>query len=263
MEKGMKRIGLIGFIVTVSLISFSTFVLLNADQSKKTGQQITEPVVTANQTVYQGVIYPEGLKIAQLRKKYPAQMFYDKFGTREDCYPEPGEVDCEGNLLTPNAKYKTENCKIDLIIKRLTTEDIKCLFVNYRTLEADYRRIPPLAITILKSLKNKPETSSFNYVRDFIWSKEVLVSMQISDPEIFSLIPQALLYYRDIVLETVRAWPRMGRHIPHEYKSDLDVQIITIEENLRRNEYSKTFAKKMKIRLKKLKKLKSEGKQYE
>ena len=165
-----KTIGLILLIFVMAVTVKALRAMPVAAQGRVVTQSAVDALQPTTNAIYQGVIYPEGLNIEQLRKKYPAKMFYDKFGPIEDCDPAPGDVDCDGNPMTANAKYKAENCEIPLMINRMTETDIKCLFANYDELalykfnkngNSDWR-VTALVGYIFTSLKNKPQTSSFN-----------------------------------------------------------------------------------------------------
>lgn len=252
-----KKYGLITLAI-ISLCGFNLQAETSIGQSKIPSDQIT-----VSQGVYQGVIYPEGLNIEQLRKKYPIKMFYDKFGPIEDCRPEPGDVDMDGNPMTADPKYKAENCKIDLMLKRMNEDDIKSLVVNYDTLAryetktwqmGDYRitsliyviyamntpnsiklNLKDILENLVYQLKKNPNSFKYTNMQNFIFSKEILVNLKLHNADTFNCIPQTLPYYKEVVIATVRNWPEMARYLPEKYKKDLDVRITAIEENLKKD----------------------------
>ena len=80
-----------------------------------------------------------------------------------------------------------------------------------------------------------------------------MVNLKPTAKEVIQLFPEVLPYYKEVVLAMVKNDPYIRHYLPKKYQDDLDVKIMTLEQNLEKRKYKKGRRKKLESYLKELK----------
>jgi len=225
---GLFIVLLIGFVFIISNNEEKVKIEPTAQSLNQTQNQIKQQALQENneevKLIEEHKIIQEDLKLSieELKNKYPINWWNKKFGSIE----KTKKGACDSNDFDiKDETGKVIDCEPYKKINELTSNQIKSIFVHYNEIPYQAGLIPK---TIMKDIHKKQENSEYFYLKDFIYSKTILMNMEYFGCGMIETVSKNLLYYRKLIISKVGQNILIGC-IPDYLKDDEEIAIEVLK----------------------------------